>query len=68
MCDNLKIVPNPDCKKYAEVTVAVHDNSGFCPCAIDKNDDTKCPCKEFREQQTEGECHCGRFKKVKNNG
>lgn len=43
----------------------VIDNDGFCPCMIDKNNDTKCICKVFKEQTTEGMCHCGRFKKVK---
>ena len=60
----LKIIPNPDKSKYAEVTVAVFENGGFCPCAIEKFDDTKCPCKEFREQKTEGLCTCGRYLKV----
>jgi hypothetical protein len=27
-------------------------------------EDTRCMCKEFREQ-AEGECHCGRYKKEK---
>lgn len=31
-----------------------------CPCKIDKTDDTKCMCKEFREQES-GECHCGLY-------
>ena len=61
----MKIKPNPDTEKYADMTVAVFNNGGFCPCMWDKNDDTKCPCKAFREQQTEGECHCGRFIKIK---
>lgn len=61
----LKIIPNPDTEKYAEVTVSLFNTGGFCPCAIEKNDDTKCPCKEFREQKTEGFCTCGRFKKVR---
>ena len=60
----MKIIPNPDCNKYSEVTIAVNDNFGFCPCAIDRNDDTKCPCKEFREQTAEGLCTCGRYMKV----
>ena len=32
-------------------------NQGYCPCAIEKNADTKCMCKDFREQK-EGYCHC----------
>lgn len=61
----MKIIKNPDAATYKEVTDAVKANNGYCPCAIEKTEDTRCPCKEFREQQTEGECHCGRFVKVK---
>ena len=60
----LKIIPNPSKNKYNEMTDAVNECEGFCPCLIDKNEDTKCICKEFREQSTEGECHCGRFIKI----
>lgn len=43
----------------------VQDNDGYCPCAIWKTPDTKCMCKEFREQTVPGACHCGRFEKVR---
>ena len=59
--DNLKadiIEINPDFGKLVE------QNDGYCPCAVTKNEDTLCPCKDFREQTEPGECHCGRFKKV----
>ena len=39
-------------------------NEGYCPCQLLKNEDTKCPCKKFREQNYEGECHCGLYRKV----
>ena len=42
----------------------VDENNGYCPCTVVKNADTKCICKEFREQQHPGVCHCGRFEKV----
>ena len=38
------------------------ENNNHCPCAIIKTEDTKCPCKEFREQET-GECNCGLYVK-----
>ena len=60
----LKIIKNPDDNVYQEITQAVKDNDGYCPCMIAKSDDTKCPCKEFREQVIEGECHCGRYLKI----
>lgn len=35
---------------------------GYCPCRLEKSEDTKCICKEFREQiadlDFEGYCHC----------
>lgn len=46
-----------------EVRAAVEANDGYCPCLIEQNEDTKCPCKEFREQSS-GRCGCGRFEKV----
>lgn len=48
----------------ASVAELVRANDGYCPCAIQKTEDTKCICKEFREQETSGLCHCGRYKKV----
>lgn len=60
----LVIKQNPDKKKYNEVTEAVKQNDCYCPCLIERSEDTKCMCKEFREQATEGLCRCGRFIKV----
>lgn len=41
----------------------VKQNDGYCPCAIEKTDDTKCMCKEFRESPKGTVCHCGRYLK-----
>lgn len=62
---NLKIIKNPNDIEFKEITQKVIDNGGYCPCSIVKSEDTKCLCKEFREQRYEGECHCGRYIKVK---
>lgn len=43
---------------------AVKDNDGYCPCMVEKTPDTRCMCKEFRNQKTPGPCHCGRYEKV----
>lgn len=50
--------------KELESTIrkALKDNDGYCPCRIQKTKDTKCMCKEFREQ-VNGECHCGLYYK-----
>lgn len=61
---SLKIIKNPDEETFKEIQAAVKANSGYCPCRIEKTPDTKCPCKEFKEQTSEGECHCGMFCKV----
>lgn len=42
----------------------VNANDGYCPCALVKNEDTFCPCKEFRESPVGTVCHCGLFKKT----
>ena len=55
----LRIVEiNPDIRKD------VKEHDGYCPCSLFRNEDTKCMCKEFREQTEPGVCHCGRFEKV----
>lgn len=63
----LKIISNPDIEIYNQVTEAVIKNNNYCPCMLEKTDDTKCICKEFREQKNEGLCHCQRFKKYQYN-
>ena len=63
----IKIKLNPDEKLVEEVRMALKENSGYCPCAILKNDDTKCMCKDFRLQIAygiPGKCHCGLYEGV----
>lgn len=55
----LKIIEiNPEFRKF------VDKNGGYCPCLTDKTEETKCMCKEFRDQKEPGPCHCGRYEKV----
>lgn len=55
----MKIIErDPSFKKLVE------ENDGYCPCLVLRNEDTKCMCKDFREQKHPGVCHCGRFEKV----
>jgi len=60
----LKIIKNPNYKIYESVKQSVKGNGGYCPCLIQKNEDTKCMCKSFREQNHVGECHCGLYVKI----
>ena len=57
----LKIKQNPNMTTVTEVRRALVKNDGYCPCRLNRTPDTKCMCKEFREQNTEGMCHCGLY-------
>lgn len=59
----MKIVTNPDTEYVKEVKKQLKSNSGYCPCKLEKTKDTKCMCKEFREQES-GMCHCGLYIKI----
>lgn len=55
---------NCDERKVREIREALLENDGYCPCKVERSDDTKCMCKEFRSLQKEGVCHCGLYQKV----
>lgn len=59
----MKTKLNPDYIHVAEVRAALKANDGYCPCRLEKTPDTKCPCKEFREQTEPGLCHCELYQK-----
>jgi ferredoxin-thioredoxin reductase catalytic subunit len=61
----MRIIVNPDKEVVKEVREGLKRTGGYCPCRVAKNEDTKCLCKEFREQTCEGECYCGLYIKVK---
>ncbi len=52
-----------------EIQEGLKARGGYCPCRVEKNEDTKCMCKEFREQiadpNFEGYCHCMLYYKEK---
>ena len=59
--DNYLIVKNPDKEFRANLIKRIKDNNGYCPCRFERTPDTKCHCKDFREN---GDCICGLFIKV----
>ena len=59
----VKVSDNKELVK--EIRTKLKENDGYCPCSLIKSEDTKCMCKEFREQNV-GECHCGLFIKTEN--
>ncbi len=64
-----KIRLNEDASVVAMIREGLKQNGGYCPCRRTKSEDTKCICKEFREQMAdpdfEGFCHCMLYYKEK---
>lgn len=65
----MKVRLNGDEKIVATVKEGLLKNDGYCPCVLIKSEDTKCMCKEFKEQikdpDFEGYCHCMLYYKEK---
>lgn len=51
---------NSDKELVEDIKNKLKENDGYCPCRLYKTEDTKCMCKEFREQES-GICHCGLY-------
>lgn len=60
---------NEDAKVVERVKEGLKATGGYCPCRLSRTEDTKCICKEFREQMQdpdfEGYCHCLLYYKSK---
>lgn len=59
----LKVRVSDDEFTVLAVRVGLENNDGYCPCKVSKTPETKCMCKEFRDQTTPGLCHCGLYEK-----
>lgn len=62
---NITIRTNRDRAVVERVRKALRENNGYCPCSLVKDEDHKCMCKEFIEQES-GFCYCGLYEKVEN--
>ena len=61
--DTAVIDPGDDSNKILD---AIEKNGGYCPCQAGKSEDTKCHCKDFKENKKIGEpCICKIFVKQK---
>ena len=62
MAPNEKVSLNPDEAVVRKVREGLKRKGGYCPCRLEQNEDTRCICKEFREQIADpnfkGYCHC----------
>ena len=60
---------NPNKEIVKVVKEGLKRTGGYCPCIREQSEDTKCMCKQFREQikdrEFEGFCHCMLYYKSK---
>ena len=58
----MKVRLNENKEMVDMVKEGLKARGGYCPCRREMTEDTKCMCKEFREQiadpEFEGYCHC----------
>lgn len=54
----MNIVKNKDLEARKRIEESLEKNNFYCPCKLQKNIDTLCICKEFRESIISGFCHC----------
>ena len=59
---DMKISENEDKEIVRMIREGLEQTGGYCPCRRERTPDTKCMCKEFRDQikdpSYEGYCHC----------
>ena len=64
---SVKVNPNQEIAEL--VKQGLKETGGYCPCRRERTEDTKCMCKEFRDQiadpNFEGFCHCQLYYKSK---
>ena len=65
----MEIKFNSDKEIVQTIKEGLKRTGGYCPCKFEKTEDTKCMCKEFRDQikdpNYEGYCHCLLYYKSK---
>ena len=63
------ITLNEDKEVVRMIKDGLKAKGGYCPCRLERTEDTKCMSKEFREQiadeNFEGYCHCYLYYKEK---
>lgn len=59
----MRVDVNTDKELVENIRKQLKENGGYCPCRLEQTPDTKCMCKEFREQKV-GMCHCGLYIKT----
>ena len=59
---NMKIRLNENPEIVKMIKEGLEQTGGYCPCRRERTEETKCMCKEFKDQikdpNYEGYCHC----------
>ena len=65
----MKVTLNTNEEVVKAVQEGLKQTGGYCPCRRERTPETKCMCKEFRDQikdeNFEGYCHCYLYHKSK---
>lgn len=65
----MKVRLNEDAEVVRMVREGLEARGGYCPCVREMSEDTRCMCRQFREQiadpEFEGYCHCMLYYKEK---
>ena len=65
----MKIRENENKEVVQRIREGLKAKGGYCPCRVERTEDNKCICKEFKEQiadpNYEGYCHCMLYYKEK---
>lgn len=65
--EKVKLNDNSEIVKMVQEGLA--SKGGYCPCSMEDSEETKCICKEFRDQiddpEYTGYCHCMLYYKAK---
>ena len=60
--DIMAVRLNEDKEMVASIKEGLKRTGGYCPCRLERSEENKCICKEFREQIADpdykGYCHC----------
>ena len=61
-CDKMAVKLNGDQEVVKMIREGLKRTGGYCPCRLERTEENKCICKEFREQIADpnftGYCHC----------
>ena len=57
----IRLNKNEDIVRIVKEGLKANDN--YCPCILEKSENTKCMCKEFKDKKVPGLCHCGLYEK-----